>query len=300
LTQSNKVINPFLLENNSEQIGKIYNFYKSNVNLLYVNGFLGTGKAEIVDYSTAFLAPETIVLKYNCFNSTFLDDILLSFYSEFKKMSAQNIISEPKVKTENFTQKINSYFSQIDKAFVIILNSFEAILEENRKEILDFIFHLNSMQKVKVIIIGRIFESKYFKDATIERVSTSAIEKDIFEKYLKSQKIKFSNDNLEEFYKFTRGYYFYTLLSIKLMKNNENLSLFDFLLKWKNSFLPFHKFLEKQALAMLPTSERNLFWLLAVIRHPLSTDLLIKLNLYNEEKINFLIDNSIIFNLKII
>lgn len=294
LNQAKKPINTFLLENNTEQIEKLYNFYKSNVNLLYLNGFLGTGKAEIVDYSTAFLAPETIVLKYNCFSSTILDDILLSFYSDFKKLSAQNIISEPKVKTENFTQKINSYFSQIEKAFVIILDSFEAILEENRQEILDFIFHLNTMQKVKVIIIGRTFDSKYFKNIPIERVMTGAFEKEIFDKYIKSEKIKASGDMLEEFYKCSRGYYFYTTLSVKLMKN-ENLSLFDYLMKHKNSYLPFHKFLEKQALALVPSSERNLFWLLALIRHPLSKDLLIKLDLFNEEKINFFIENFIIF-----
>lgn len=293
LSQSKKNINHFLFENNSSQIEKIYDFYKSNINLLYVNGFLGTGKAEIVGYSTAFLSAETIILKYNCFNSTVLDDILLSFFSEFKIMSAQNIISEPKIKTENFTQKVNSYFSQIEKPFVIILDSFEAILEENRQEILDFIFHLNSMPKIKTIIIGRTFESKYFKDMTIERVTILALEKPIFEKYLKSEKIKFSSAVLDEFYKHTRGYYFFTELSIKLMKN-ENLLLTDFLTEFKNSFLPFHKFLGKQALTLVPATERNLFWFLSIIRHSISIDLLKKLNLYEEEKINFLINNLIV------
>lgn len=293
LMQSKKNINHFLLENNSSQIEKIYDFYKSNINLLYVNGFLGTGKAEIVDYSTAFLSAETVILKYNCFNSTVLDDILLSFFSEFKNLSAQKIISEPKIRTENFTQKVNSYFSQIEKPFIIILDSFEAILEENRQEILDFIFHLNSMQKVKIIIIGRTFESKYFKDIKIERVTVFALEKQIFEKYLKSEKIKFSNEVLDEFYKYTRGYHFFTAFSLKLMKD-ENLSLIDFLIKLKNSFLPFHKFLEKQALTLIPAGQRNLFWFLAIIRHPVSVGLLKKLNLYDEEKIDFLIKNLII------
>lgn len=294
LNQAKSPINPFLLETNTEQIEKLYKFYKSNVNLLYVNGFLGTGKAEIVDYSTSFLAPEVLVLKYNCFSSSVLDDVLLSFYSDFKKLSSQNIISEPKVKTENFAQKINSYFAQIEKAFVIVLDSFEAVLDENRREILDFIFHLNSMQKVKVIIIGRTFDSKYFIDKQIERITTGALEKETFIKYLKTEKIKASNDMLEELYKCTRGYYFYTMLSVKLMKS-QNLSLFDYLMKHKNSYLPFHKFLEKQALALVPSTERDLFWLLALIRHPLNIDLLTKLNLYHEEKIAFFIENSIVF-----
>ena len=301
LAQAEKPINRFLLENNSSQVEKIYEFYKGNVNLLYVNGFLGTGKVEIVDYSTAFLSSETIILKYNCFNSTILDDMLLSFFAEFKKLITQNVILEHKVKTENFTQKINSYFSQIEKPFVIIIDSFEAILEENRQEILDFIFHLNSIPKIKIIIIGRTFENKYFKDRTIERVSTFALEKQIFEKYVKSEKIKCSTAILAEFYKHTRGYYFFTALSIILMKN-ENLSLTDFLIKVKDSFLPFATFLGKQALTLVPATDRNLFWFLAIIRHPINIELLKQLNFYDEEKfeslsdspINFLIENRII------
>lgn len=293
LAQSKDKINPFLLENNSSQVEKIYAFYKSNVNLLYVNGFLGTGKAKIVDYSLSFLSSETIVLKYNCFNSTVLDDILLSFFTEFKNLSAQNIILEPKIKTENFTQKINSYFSQIEKPFVIILDSFEAVLEENRPEIIDFVLHLVSLPKVKVILISRTFESKYFENTPLERLTTFALDKPIFEKYLKDEKIKYSGQLLDEFYKHTRGYYYFTELSIKLMRN-ENLSLTDFMQKMKESYTTFLDFLGKRALTLVSPTERNFFWFLTMIRHPINENLLKKLSLYNEENINFLIENLII------
>lgn len=289
----NPQINQFLLENNVAQIEKIYNFYKSNLNLLYVNGFLGTGKAQIVDYTTSFLSVETIILKYNCFNSTVLDDMLLSFFNDFKKLSAQNIISEPKVKTENFTQKINSYFSQIEKPFLIILDSFEAILDENRQEILDFIFHFNSISKIKIIIIGRSFESKYFKDVNLERVSTFALDRQVFEKYLKSEKIKAQSGIIDELYKHTHGYYFFTALSIKLM-NHDDLSLIDFLIKLKDSYLTFLDFLGRQALGLVPSSERDLFGFLSIIRHPVSVDLLKKLSFYDEEKITFMKENLLL------
>lgn len=294
-TTINAPINPFLLENNSDQIESIYNFYKNNSSLLYINGFLGTGKAKIVDYSLAFLSTETIVLKYNCFNSTVLDDILLSFFNEFKKLVAQNIISEPKVKTENFTQKVNSYFTQVEKPFVIILNSFEAILDENRKEILDFIFHLSSIQKIKIIVTARTFESKYFPGVSLERVSLFALDMPIFEKYLKAEKIKFSNQHLEEFYKHTRGYYFFTAVSLKLVKS-QNISLQDFLTNLRDSFLSFTDFLEKQISTLVPPTYRNLYWFLSMIRHPISVDLLKILNLYDEEKINFLSEYFIVNN----
>ena len=293
LSQVKEEMNPFLLQNNISQIEKIYNFYKSNTNLLYVNGFIGTGKVKIVDYSLSFLSKDVIILKYNCFNSTVLDDILLYFFSEFKNLSAQNIISEPKVKTENFTQKVNSYFSQIERPFVIIIDSFESILDENRQKILDFILHLNTFQKIKTIIIGRTFEVKYFKDIETERVTTFALEKGIFQKFLKSEKVKAPDAIIDEFYKYTRGYYFFTALALSLMKH-ESLSLVDFLTKFASTYLTFTDYIGKQALTLINQSEKNLFYILSLIRHPISIDLLKKLNLYNEEKMDFLIKNLII------
>lgn len=293
LNQTQNNINPFLLENSSSQIQKIYNFFKSDVNFLFIDGYLGSGKAEVVDYTTSFLSDEAIVLKYNCFNSTNLDDILLAFFVKFKKLSSQNVISEPKVKTEDFTQRINSYFSYIEKPFVIIIDSFEAISNENRKEILDFIFHLGTMSKVKIIIIGRAFEEKYFTNIPIERITMPVLEKTIFDKYIKAEKIKTSIGMIDEFYKHTQGYYFFTVLSLKLIKNSD-LSLFEFLKKFKSSYAQFDQFLAKQAFRLIPPSERNLFWFLSIIRHPVSIKLLKKLKFYNEEKINFLIDNFIL------
>lgn len=293
LNQEGASINPFLLENNAKQIEKIYDFYQSPASMLCVNGFLGTGKVQIVNYSLSFLSPEVITLKYNCFNSTTLDDILLSFFTEFKKLSAKQIISDPKVKTENFSQKINSYFSAIEKPFVIILDSFEAILQENKKEILDFILHLTAIPKIKVVLITRSFDSENFEGVNYQRITTFALDKPLFEKYLKFEKIKLGSLIVEEFYKNTRGYYFFTDLSLKIMAY-ENLSLIDFLNEFKTSFSSFDDFLLKKAISMVPATSRDLFGFLAMIRHPVSVDLLKAISLYDEEKINFLMQKLII------
>lgn len=293
LTSSDSGINPFLLENNKSQLEKIYEFYKGNLNLLYINGYLGSGKVSLVKHSLTFLSKETIILKYNCFNSTVLDDILLSFFNEFKNLASQNVISELKVKTENFTQKVNAYFSHIERPFLIILDSFEAILDENKKEILDFIFHLKTISKVKIIIIGRTFDLELFKDMEIARVITHGFDRQLFDKYLKSQKINAFPELYEEFYKQSHGYYFFTAFSVKIM-NAQKLSLFDFLTEFKDSYAPFHKFLTNQALKMVAPAERRLYMFLSIIRHPVSVSLLKKLDLYNEIKIKELTDNLIL------
>jgi len=294
LKQEKSSLNQFLLENNSSQLENIFDFYRNNNDLLFVNGFLGTGKLQIVDYSFSFLSQDTIVLKYNCFESTILDDILLFFFSEFKKLSLQKVISEPKSKSESFTQKINSYFSNIEKPFLIVLDSFESILKENRQEVLDFIFHLASFSKIKIILISRSFESEYFKNINIkyQRMTTTALDKHLFDKYLKSEKIKVSGVIVDEFYKQTRGYYFFTTLSLKIIKTR-GITLEDFLFEFKNTYSRFDDFLVKQSLELIPAANRNLFWFISMVRHPVSVDLLKALKLYDETSVNFLINNLI-------
>ena len=99
-------INQFLLDNNKKQLESLLEFYNNQTPLLLVNGFLGTGKTQIVNHSLKFLAQNAVVLEYNCFETTILDDILLSFFEDFKELTAKGIISQPKTKSENFNQKI--------------------------------------------------------------------------------------------------------------------------------------------------------------------------------------------------
>lgn len=293
LEQSKKEINSFLFENNTSQIEKIYDFFKNDSKLLFANGYLGTGKAQIVDYCRAFLSQESITLKYNCFNSTVLDDILLCFYKEFKNFVFQKKINEPKIRAANFTEKVNSYFVNIEKSFLIIIDSFEAILDENKKEVSDFLLHLMSLDKVKIVIISRTLEQKYFKNIQFENITMPPLERSIFERLLKDRKIKATNEIVDEFYKNTKGYYYFINLSLKIMKN-ENLSLTDFMIKMTESYKSFNDYLGIKALDLVPTNEKNTFWLFSMLRHPLSIELLQKLKLYNEPTIDFLIENCLL------
>ena len=173
-------INQFLLENNAKQIEEIYNFLCSNEKLLLVNGFTGTGKKSIVDHTLCF--SNSVILTYECFETTILDDILLTFFDEFKKLAALEKISVPKIKTENFTQKINAYLQSLDVPAVVVINSFEAVLKSNKPEILGFINHLCSLNNLKVIVISRVFDYNDFGN-NCRKVTALALSKQIFEKY---------------------------------------------------------------------------------------------------------------------
>ncbi len=294
LSQNSEMIDPILIENNASQLGEIYEFYKNERPIMYVNGFLGTGKVQLINYSANFLSDDTIILKYNCFETTILDDIFLTFFEEFKKLEAQKIITPPKIKSENFNQKIHSYFSTIEKPILIVLDSFESLTEENRKEIIDFILHLVTFQKVKTIIIGRTFKASYFpENYPLDRITTSTLDKNLFEKYLKNKKIKYTPKVLEDLYKYTRGYYYFVVLTLRIL-DVKQLTPETFLENFKKSFMNYYEFLEKESVDLIPAIAIRFFWMLCLFRHGMSIQLLKQMKMYDEDVIGVLIENKIL------
>lgn len=285
-------INSFLIENNLNQIEKIIEFFNSQTPLMLINGFMGTGKIMVVNQALSFLSEDVITLKYNCFETTILDDILLEFFDSFKRLTAQNLIQIPKARTENFTQKINAYFDSIKKPVVIVINSFEQIIKDNKQQIIDFLFHLAKSGKVKIILIARKFDHDDFK-IDYEKTSISALEKSIFEKYLKSEDFKQIGPLSDELYKYSRGYFFYTTLSIKIMQIRK-LNLMDFLSGYTKSFLSFNDFILREALSLVDPVSGHLIRFLTIMRHPVNVKLLKTLNLYDAEKIAYFVDNLVL------
>ena len=292
IQKQNIGINQFLIENNLTQIEKIVKFFNSDAPLLLVNGFMGTGKVMVVNQALSFLDESVITLRYNCFETTILDDILLEFFDNFKRLTAQGVIQFPKARTENFTQKINAYFDSILKPVVIVINSFEQILKNNKQEILDFILHISKLTNVKIVLIGRKFDYTDFGE-NFERVAISALEKGIFEKYLKSEDFKQIGPLSDELYKYSRGYYFYTTLAIKVMQARK-LNLIDFLSGYTKSFLSFNEFILREALSLVDPVSGHLLRFLTIMRHPVNVKLLKTLNLYNTERIAYFVDNMIL------
>ena len=285
-------INPVLIENNVSKIESILEFFNTPSPLLLVNGFMGTGKVQVVNQALSFLSEDVIILKYNCFETTILDDILLEFFDNFKKLTAQGTIPTPKVKSENFTQKINAYFDCIDKPVLIVINSFEQILKDYKQDILDFFFHLSKSYKIKTLIISRKFDYEDFKQ-NFQRVSINALEKGIFEKYLREEGFKQIGPLSDELYKYTRGYWFYTTLSIKIMQFRK-LSLADFMSGYTQSFQTFNDFILREALSLVDPVSGHLFRFLTIMRHPVNVKLLQTLNLYDADRFAYFVDNLVL------
>ena len=287
-------VNQFLLENNKKQLECIFEYYNSNKPLLLVNGFLGSGKTQIVKHSLKFLQQETIVLEYTCFETTILDDILLSFFEDFKNLEDKELIDKPKIKSENFTQKITSYFETITKPIVIVINSYEIILKNNKQDILDFFTHISQKSNIKIIITSRMFNYEEFSERfQFEKVTILALEKSLFEKFLRSEGIKSIGPVSDELYKHTRGYYLYVKLSVEVI-TAKKLSLIDFIKNYTKSFLTYNDFILREILLFVDPVNWHLIRLLTIIRHPINIKFLETINLYDEDKIKFFVKISIL------
>lgn len=283
-----------LAENNNNQFLKMHEFFMYDKFLLLVSGFMGTGKSSIIDYFATFLKQETIVLKYNCYETTNLEDLLLAFFEKFKVLEAQNIIREPKIRSDNFAQKINSYFISVSAPIVVVIDSFEQVLKNNKTEIIDFLKHLSHTDKVKVIIAGRTFDLNDFeKKFDYTKIMVGALDKTIFEKYLKLYDIKTIGPVSDELYKHTRGYFLYVSLALKIMQIR-GLSMYEFLDGYSKSFLSYNDFILREALALIDPVSGHLFRFLTIIRHPVNINLLKMLQLYDEFKIKIFVETLIL------
>lgn len=282
-----------LIENSEKQIEQICEFLQSDTQLLLVNGFAGTGKSSMTQFVATALKPEVITLHYNCIETTILDDMLLAFFDTFRSYTMQGKITPPRIRVENFTQKINAYFNSITNPVLIVLDSFESVLKGNKQDILNFIKHLIKLPNIKIIITARAFQREAFEEFKYSETTFLAFSQPIFEKYLKANGIKYIGLLSNELYKHSKGYYYNVNLAIKIM-NLREWSLVQFLEKYSKSFMNFNEFITRESLAIVDPVSAHLFRLLTVMRIPIHVNLLKSLHLFNKERIFFFVTNSIL------
>ena len=287
-------INPYLLKNDTGEIKKGIEFLESDDTFFYIYGFLGTGKRQFINYVSDFCTNEVIKLEYYCKASTVCDDILLSFLDKIEK----NPISTPVIsgaKLITLPVKFQRYITGIKKPFLIILHSFDDILEENVKLVSELIKTTAINDNVKIIISTRAMNPNVIDGLKIDKKTVlKPLSKEIFQEFLRDNQIEFTPNLLEDFYKYTRGYYYYTALTIKIIIAMK-LSLNEFLTKFVNSEMDYDNFLGYTYVNVIPEAIRNFFWFLRTLRHGISLNALAVLDLYDDFSVNYLVANLMAF-----
>ncbi len=293
LPQSSK-INSYLLKNNYSDAVKALDFFATEGTLLYIHGFLGTGKRQFINYISDFLDKDIIKLEYHCKASTVCDDILLLFIELIEKNALSKVVNHT-AKITTLTMKFKQYVSSIKKPFVIILHSYDDIAEENRKIVAECMSSVTEFDNVKIIVSTRAMITDVLGDINVDKkIFLKPLSKELFKEYVTSYGINGDEEALMNFYKCTRGYYYYTALSIKIMQAM-NISLEDFLTKLSLSEMSFDSFLGLTYLNLIPNTIRNFFWFLCSIRHGISLNALAILELYDDFSIGYLKNNLMIF-----
>ena len=237
LPESGK-INPFLKKNNYAEIIKAIDFIASDEVLLHIHGFLGTGKRQFVNYISEFFASKVIKLEYYCKVSTVCDDILLSFIDVIEKSDISMAVNL-NAKITTLSLKFQQYLTSIRKPFVIVLHSYDDVLGENKKLIQDFLEETAKCNNVKIIISTRAMIDDIAGDAKTDRkIFLKAFSPEIFKEFLDFHQIQCTDITLDDFYKYTRGYYYYTALSVKIIQAMK-ISLNEFLTKFAQAGLNF-------------------------------------------------------------
>ena len=293
LPESDK-INPFLLKNNYADIIKAVDFFSEDAQFMYIHGFLGTGKRQFINYITDFLNKDVIKLEYYCKASTVCDDILLSFIDIIEKNSISKAVNL-NAKVTTLAVKFQQYLTSIKKPFIIILHSYDDILDENKQFVIDFLQASVENSNVKIIISTRAMLQDITGVLKVDRkIFLKAFSKEIFKNFLEFYKIECTETTLADFYKYTRGYYYYTALSVKIIQAMK-ISLNDFLANFTASKMSFDAYLGTVYVNLIPATIRNFFWFLRTVRHGMSLNALAVFELYDEFSIEYLKTNLMVF-----
>ena len=283
-------INSFLLKNNYSEIIKAVDFLATEEKFLYVHGFLGTGKRQFINYVCEFLGKEVIKLEYYCKEATVCDDILLTFSEIIDNQSISKAVNL-NTKITTLGVKFKQQISSIKKPFLIILHSIDDIQSENLDLVKDMIKNIQQEENVKLIVSTRAMLSDLDEN---RKIFLKAFTKEIFKEFLEANKIVVTDKTLEDFYKYTRGYYYYVALSIKIMQAMK-IDLNEFLHKFNQADSNFDSFLSLTYINLIPTTIRNFFWFLRTVRHGLTLNALAIFDIYDEFAIEYLKSNLMIF-----
>ena len=252
-------INPILVKNHHNEILKAVDFIASEEEkFLYVHGFMGTGKRQFINYLCEFVSSEVIKLEYYCKPATVCDDILLAF-TEIIEANALSKAVNLNAKITTLAVKLQQQISSIKKPFLIILQTFDDVLDVNAKLISETFANLLEENNVKLIILTKGMNPDVLGNVSEDRkIFLKGLTKENFASYLEANEITASDRTVEDFYSMTRGYYYYAALTIKVLQAMKY-DLAEFMQKFKQSGMTFEAFLGMTYINFLPTAIRNFF-----------------------------------------
>ena len=277
-----------ILAHDFETFTKLVNFVNSNASLFVLHGFMGSGKSTMVDFLPKITNDDVLCFRINCFESTNLDDVLLSIHTDFVNYHNQRKITLPKVDSTGFTDRINAYLKSINMPMLFIFDSVNAQKFPLHVEISNFIKHISQIERVKVVVASRnLADSDLSGENNQNYAIIKLCGKEEFIEILNKNDITSDEETYNNAFEATKGHFLYISLLINVIKLlNLNLkSVYNDYSKKKKTIFDF---LISKVLTLIPERFFKTLWFLALIRSGVSENFLIKQKLSTPDELAYL------------
>ncbi len=285
-------------EQNKDKFTQIFDFLSGPKDCFILSGFQGVGKSKILDEAISYLNDEVLLFRYQMYEATTLDDILLNLTLDFREFQKNEKTVLPKIDTKDFRERIQYYVKNIEKPMLLVLESYENVLkyEDTSGIINDFLFHLASIDKFKVIFVSRSFDSQILIERNVDydKAIITSIDEDIIEQYFTRYNIKTTQESLKKLISGSRCYLKYIDMTIKILQTF-NISLEELMYEFEMKKTNFSNFLIGKFISLIPERSRELVYILTLIRTAATPEFLAQLTKNSVTEVSYL-KNILILN----
>lgn len=287
-------VNGHVLKNNESALKKAFSFFKNDTKILIFSGFAGVGKKQVTEHLLSYMSTNTVTFRMFCTESTKLDDLQLFLYKHLKQKTSVKDSAELDA-IESYQEKIEYMFSKVNINFLIVLYNYDALKDDNRPDILNYIYNLSSKDFTKSIIVSRVFDTDIIpEEITHTKLIIKALSKEIFETYIREFGIKVTPAMIDQLYRLSRGYFLSACLSCKIMIN-QDYSANDFIVEYTNSGQKFDDFLAQKYYKLIVGTTKSAFNLFLKLHHGLNLKVLQTIGSYPEVILKTLSENFYIY-----
>lgn len=297
IKDKNGIAEKYVLINNEASIKKIYSFFTSDKKILLINGFAGTGKKQITEVFLSKKNNDTSVCRYVCTQSSTINDLYLTL-NNFFKTNFKEFLGQDYNLLTNYKDKTQYAFSRIENNIILTIYNFDNILDDNKKEFINYINSLSELKNIKIIIESRTFDSNELENQeSYSKIMIKALSKELFEDYFNEYDLRTTNNKLEQFYRLTRGYFLFCSISLKILISND-MNLEDLLTRYFASGQTYDKFIANEYYKFIIGTTKNAFNLFIQLRHGLNAKTLLEIGTFPDSVLKTLSENGFIYQVE--
>lgn len=282
-----------------EKVKDLLNFFNDeSSSVCFIEGKSGSYKTELFKCTQDFLSDDVILFKFKCFEGSTLDDVFLAFFEDLKKYSQKKKIAFTKIETNSISQRINNYLNHINLPTIILIDSLDNIFnkksEKEKEEFLNFITHLNSMEKFKLVLIGNNLSS-FFEIKNPTQILMEPYNSEQIQKSFENLNIDYTPEDIFKFYKITRGnpnYLYITANIITTLGGN----LESLLNEFEKKTSAYEDFVLQKLVTFIPETVKNSLYSLSLVNEGLSIEYLTDSQFFTKEQINYMVEKGVLSN----